>query len=695
MSLTETLTKKHLDTGEAPLSAALAARGKKLSDEKAVAEIVKDLVHTSERAKEQYWHFAWLCSFYFFMGHQQINLSRRHKRFYPAPVTGDRRMSVNLIQSRVLTIAAQEVSTKPTWETLPAGNDALAKEQARVSLDILRAIWHQSDFLAKRVMGAMYRALFGIYFMTPYWDPMKRIRPPEPIPVPGLDGPMEGQYMKDGRGKIAMTKAQGIGDIDIDLVSPFEAHFPPSTSLPIHSAYTWAATKRHRPTSEIYSKWKKVVKPEANALDVTSQVQWELGNFFEEGRTQFSEARAKDAAAVITYMEPPSMFDGFERGIVVKVAGEKMLEDPKPSLLREGRIALFPFPLIPVPLTPWGTTPALNMREPQMAFNKHSAMLSMMAQQQGMPHLQGEEGSIPEEHITEGNRIWLREQGTAPLDVIEFPRLNQANIGAIQQARENVSQAGGIGAYSMGQPLGSSPQPVGTIQLMQEADVGDLTLGTIISTDSMGKVGESILDIAREKYDARRAFYVVEENEDPRVLLGSKRDIPEGLKVRVQEASALPHIKEAQQQKILQMASTGVLAPVLQQNPGYLKDLLEIFDMPTPDFLETMYDVHKKKQERELRQMLTPSPPPNEPFSMAPLGEREDDAAHLEVLDRFINSIGFETLPPQAQQPILQHAQAHAQKLQAQQEAALKQQIMMQRMLQGGGNAQQGEAEGP
>jgi hypothetical protein len=345
----------------------------------------------------------------------------------------------------------------------------------------------------------------------------------------------------------------------------------------------------------------------------------------------------------------------------------------------------------------------MNMLEPNMAYNVARGMLSKMSKRLAMPHWVATTDSISGDTTTEGNRIMEVDGGIERPELIRMPGIDSGTIAALKASQEDVGQAGSIFSPTMGQQMGASPQPVGTIQLLQEADVGDLSLGIMFGTESRAREGEALLDIVYMHYDKSRVGFLIGDNEDIDIFEFSQLTVPPGIRVRVQEASALPHIKEAQQQKFAQMASSGFFTPFLQdpaQAEKFMHAAMEVMDMPTPEPLESLADIHKKKQEREIRDIIRMPPqqqgppgPDGQPQGPQafPLGPMDNHEAHLAVIERYVNVSGWEGLQPHQQQGILAHSQLHQQALIEQQMQALKQQLQMAQLQQaviGGGDAQ-------
>lgn len=663
------------------LSSALASKDISLknADDKTIADITLDLIERGKKRVEQFWVPTWMQLYYMFLGFQHLSWSKGRRKWFPIALEEDRRRVVNLMIGRALTIANKQIIHKPDFETMPSVPGPLAREEASQALRVLQHLWHENEFQQTNVLRSLLQAIFGWAGYHAEWDPSMHPQPPMPAMAMGLDGqPIVGpdgnpQVMLDGRGAVKMEEGKPLGDINVNLLTVFDTIFDPNIKSPQHKTWTWVATRRCQATGDIYARFKEWVDEEEDAIDWSGNLMQDLGSFLdgssgaaESALVGMSDQKMRGTAMVYEYHERASDIEGFEEGLRVVVSGGKLL-DMSTSEIRNGRIPIFGYPLIPLPLSPLGLTPLFAMRDPQMRFNKACGKLDKAMSRMADPLLVFPEGSLRTESHA-GNRGLAYDSMMGKPDLLQYPGISSAVVSALGNAKEAVNEAGSIHEFSLGQTLGASPQPAQTVQLMMEADQGDTSLGMLLASSSDALLGEALLDLARNNYTTDRVAYVLADYEEPEVFMASGAEIGQGVRVRVQQGSALPHLRGAAQQKLLTLMSTGAFQQ-FQSDPSFITRIAEFMDLPTPRVVDDFVSLHRKKQERELRAVLQ-----GRPIEVDPGDSHKE---HVEVLARFRLTTDWEQLDDMTKQVINQHLQQHQQALAAEEQQQMQKQLQM------------------
>jgi hypothetical protein len=530
--------------------------------------------------------------------------------------------------------------------------------------------------------------MFGTVFFKTYWDDMLHPRPPMPLPALDLEGqPIvtpQGQpeIVVDGKGRPKMQEVPPDGDVALDMLSVFDIHAPVSAVTPFPRDWPWIAEKVAMSTGEVEARYGVRLEPDAKAVDITSQLSLDLGKFFSRGDQVYGESRSADSAWVIEYHEAPSTTPGFEQGRRIIVAGEELVAN-EPGVLSDGRLPYHAMPVIPIPLSPWGDCFVPETLEPQMAYNKARSELSRARSRLAHPHCIAPIGAISGDKSTDGGR-WIEYNfAKGKPEVLDLPGIDSATVSELRAAREDVDIAASQYAFTRGEPLGASPQPVSSIELMQHADTTDLLYALRFGAEAMADIGTDLLDLARENYTSERTGMVIGESEDPDIFQYSRTDIAPGLQVVVQEGSEIPVVKEGIRSQLSEIIKSGVLAPVMQ-DPTFIEHMLELYDMPAPEQMGSLGGLDMRVQERETREILAGQGgagqgPGQEPY---PLNETDDDNMHIMSIDRRTKYGDWKKIPPDRQAALLAHRQLHIMRTQQRMIEQMQQQLAMQQMMQ-------------
>jgi len=709
--------REKIDAGQAALSTALYAMDLKVDSapKNKIVDVVKELVKQSKDAKDEFWVPRWLQSLYFVLGHQHIFWSSGRRRWFPMLLTADKRITVNMIKSRWLNDAARLGRSMPTFQVIPTVPAVDAREQARVGLRVLKDLHRRTDMTRKRALADMQRALFGTVFMKSGWDDQADPQPPAPMMALGLDGqPImndagQPEILMDGKGRVKMQPQEPAGDIGVSLRSVFDIHAPVSAITPFPRDWPWIAEKVAVPVGEILLRWDAEVAPDEKAVDITQQLNLDLGRYFSRGDQVFGDTRSADTAWVIEYHEAPSNTEGFEMGRRIIIAGDQLVVN-EPGELPDGRIPYHSFPVIPIPLTPWADCFIPEELEPQMAYNRARGHLDRARSRLAHPHMFSHVGAIAGDQVTEGGRYLEINPGREFPVIPELPGISSAVVAELRASKEDIDSAASQYSMSRGEPLGASPNPVGTVELMQQADLTDLSFGIQLGAQAMADLGEDLLDLARHHYDKTRIGFLVGEGEDPDIFEYSRSDMSPGLKVVVQEGSEMPQMKEGLRAQLSEVLKSGIFTPMMQ-DPRFVEKILDLYEMPAPDDLASLTTLDTKVQERETRRILAgeggvPQQPQAQPGTVGlaaapmpdmsqvfPINETDDDQAHLQSVDRRTKYADWKDVPPDRQGALMAHRGLHIQRLQQQ----MMQQMQMQAQMaaaQPQGGKPPGEGDG-
>ena len=621
-----------------------------------LSEIVRGVFSSSEEYKLRFLVQKWTRALYFYLGYQHMQWVGGKRRWYPVLLGEDNRKTVNLCRSRVLTTVAALIREDPGWEIIPRGESAEAREEARVNEKILRYMHDEGEVGTERVLMAFHQAIFGGVFGRIIYDSEWGERVWEPKmakniltgqPVLGPDG--QPVMLTDKRGNPIGEYAPPPGIVRLEMRSVFEVHKPPTARIPKTSRLQWIGEKRAVPVDEIYSRYGLRVKPDKSAIDITQRISTDVGRFFDPSAGQGQSIEAMDCAFVHELHCAASSVEGFEEGRKVVVIDKWVVENG-PGELRAGRLPYEYFPCLPVPLRFDADTPLDDMLEPQNDYNRAAGHMAVARSRFAFPYVVIERGSVARDDITGGGRVLEKQPGTADPSFPDAMRLNAAAVADMQRSKGDVDETAGQHTFSRGQMQGSSPQPVGTIQAMLDADMSDLQPGMKLSNAAFARCGENMLEMGADHYDTERVASVVDESDDVEVFRFTKTDITPGLKVMVKKASQLPIIKDSMRTQLVEMAKSGILGPMMQ-DPTFIAWFTELFDMPAPSSFLALTPLDLVRQEREITKIVR--------GEQVEVGPFDDHDTHLKVIARFTKTGKWDRLAPDQRQAVMAHAQAH------------------------------------
>jgi len=651
-------------SASASLVAWLKVKGKTIDNipDTDLVSFVSQQITASKRAKETYLEPMWLRNVYFFLGYQHIEWRADTRRFYPIPVSPDKRVTVNRIRSRVMQGVSQRVGHDPGYGAMPEKNDPDARASARMAEKALRYMYNQGRHQMKRIIVALLQELMGGAFVRARYDahagrPIVEklflessagdvLMDQEGSPIPALDPKTQKQ----------LERVIDQGEVVTDIYNHMDVHIPPSARLPETGGLSWIGLRRAVPVDEIFNTYDERVSPDKRAVDISSKMMLDLGRFFGSADPLVSDDREADAAWLDEYHVPrmPGI-KGFELGRKIIISQNKVLVNEK------GDFPWLPFeycPNIPHPFTLWAETSITDTIEPSMYYNAARGHIAKARTMLGDPLLGYIEGSINPDELASGLRAIKINPGFDK-GVVPIPtgRLTEAHMADVNLAKSDVDDAHGSYGPGRGDLPGRSPQPVGTIQALQTADLGNVQPGMKITADAWARHGQNCLYLMAEYYDRPRFISLAGDEDDPEILTFTGSDLTGNFQIFVKEESELPHQKDALRTSLAEILKSP-MGQQLFADPTAQGWLMSIFDMPDPSSFMAIAQQDSNAQEWEIRRIVA-----GEQIEIGPFDHHD---THLQVIARLTkNKSLWSSYPEEVRNAILQHAQGHVDAKQA------------------------------
>lgn len=661
---------------------------KSLSDSK-LGGLVDRLVKCSDDYRDRTIARRCMRSLAFFLGYQHIMWSSKHRRFYPMPLKHEQRHTANLFRSRIMVMVSSFTSHRPKFSVIAEEQSSLSRSDTRVSDLILANLWYESRFTSRNIGGAMQRALFGgAWWRAAYHSEIGQVGK---LPVFAMN--MDGTYAADRDGnKVQLTDKNGelmfewskpIGEVRAELLSVFDVGFPPSAREPVAADLPWVNVKIPVPVAELKAKWGLSVAPSSDAVDPLMAMQAGIsesyGTYLDPDQLADTLAAYEGANCAFEtqlYL-PHSNQNGFEGGMVLTVVDGKVV-DRAEGALDTGELPFEYQPAIPVPLRFNGETSAFDMCDPQMQYNWALSDIAEQRREAMRPLVVYPELAIDTREILSGRRMLARKQGhEGALQVVETNQLTPAVMTELGNHLANVDRTAAQFPFTRGEMMGASPQPVGTIQALQAADVSDLQPGMDLADEAQGRLGAKMLALVRANYsEDRLALVTTDDAGDVAGFMYSRSSLPRRLRVTVRPRSSLRDTnKDALRTSLGEIAKSGVFGEVTQ-DPKFTEYLLEVMDAPAPEQYLTVSNLGYRRQEREIEEMIATE-------QAVPLGPFDRHPQHLAVLERLTNTGRWDQLSDGAKQACLDHSRMHQEAEAAIQQAQMQQVLAMQQAQAG------------
>lgn len=254
----------------------------------------------------------WMTNIAYLCGYNNLKYNTVARKFEPvnrtAPYVGKPGLSVNKILPTVQNRLARLCKNPPKYDVRPESNDQDDKDAARLSLQVLQALWDKAGLDQKRIGLYMWAMQCGHSYMKVCWDDTL------------------GPEMPDPDGGISYA-----GDIRVDTVSAFEI-------FPDPLAKSWDEAKR---SWIIQAKVRKLDYFKAHYPDrgeaVKEEETWLLSNQYEQRINSLNvrgpssggtEAMKNSAVELIKYEARSSKYP--QGRMIVTASGVLLRNDPLP-----------------------------------------------------------------------------------------------------------------------------------------------------------------------------------------------------------------------------------------------------------------------------------------------------------------------------------------------------------------------------
>lgn len=506
----------------------------RIEDEK---KLINEIMNKCKDIDNTGYERQWYLNIAYYSGKQWLVYDNVNNRLYEPPKDPwKQRITANRIQPIVRVELAKITKNKPIVVVVPASTDDEDVDSAKTSEKALEWAESELDLQNQDREVINWGLCTGMCFVKPFWNREK------------------GDDIEEGL---------KTGDIDIELVSPFEVKFDPSAKR--WKEVKWVVHEKVRTTDYVKAVYGKDVEAEKGLYN-TNIYETQLKNV--NANFQVSNTKQlEDSVKVLEYWGKPC--HKYPKGRRITITGDTLLfydedigfgkEDDT-----ERELPFFPFFHIKIPGRVHGQSIIEQLMPIQKEYNMSRSQVINHKNLMGNPQWLVETGSLVTDITDEpGSIIEYRRTTNQPI---------QSNVAPISSdVYRNIDQCVEEFYFISGQQEvshGGTPTGVKSgvaIQFLQEQD--DTKLGPSIQNwyDCKKAYMGYILKMMRYMYTEPRMLKVVGKDNKVEMIEFMGNQIT-SLDVRLQEGSMFQQSRAAKQDFIFQLLSNGVLNPQVDRD---------------------------------------------------------------------------------------------------------------------------------
>lgn len=551
-----------------------------------------------------------------------------------------------IVDNRILPIvtarAARKVKNRPTFVATPFTGAESDVDAAKVCEKVMEADWVYLDLQQKLFQAELFTDIVCAGFWKLYWDSTKGdsaefVIGPDGQPMRQQNGaPVKPDMFPNGLPDGLKTKTVAVGDACVDVVSPFNFYPDPlATSM---SELEKCYEEKVRSPEYVKERYGKELEPDAAAP---------AGPV--ESRSFLTGSSDYKGVKIFEFWARPS--STFPKGKRVVWAKDEILEedsepiDPMPYVMFSG---------IKVPNRFWPTAITTQLRGPQVNLNKIHSQIQENANRIGNPALLKSRQAnvhytgLPGEEVLYDSTV--TDAVPQYLQPPEVPTYVREQISRITESMTEISGLHEVSNATV--PTGVTA--ASAINLLQEAD--DTRIGPEIQDMefSLGQAGTKLMRLRAAFNSDERIMRIAGEDESwdifefRNVMMGKEPT------VECQAGSAMPRSLAAKQAAILEVLQT-MFQYGLAPSPRDLRRVFKEYQVGALDQVFGNLSITEQQIQRENRQMSQ--------GVAVEVNDYDEDQDHIDGHEEFQRSARYQQLPPQVQQLVQLHVNAHREKV--------------------------------
>lgn len=587
----------------------------------------------------------WFLNSAFFIGQQWLywnhgRLDRPRLAKYRETIVDNRILPT--ITARV----AKKVKTRPTFVATPFTGAEHDVDAARVTEKVMEYDWEYLSLQQKLYQAELFADIVGAGFWKVYWDSTLGDEAEVVVDANGEPVEMNGQLVKadafagGGLPEGLSIKKVCTGDVVVDVVSPF--HFYPDPLATSMSELERAFEEKVRSPDYIKQRYGKDMEPDTEAP--TGPVESRIFNSLMPA----AGGGYKGVRVYEFWANPCPTFPDGKR--VVWAQDEILAEEDNP-------IDAMPYVMfsgIKVPNRFWPTAITTQLRGPQIALNKIESQIQENANRIGNPALlKSRQANVSYTGLPGEEVLYDSTVSDAVPQYLTPPEVPSYVREQVQRLTESMTEISGLHEVSNATvPTGVTA--ASAINLLQEAD--DTRIGPEVQDMefALGQAGTKVARLRARFNTDERLLRIAGEDEQWDIIAFRGVMMGKEPTVNCQAGSAMPHSKAAKQAAMLEVLQTLVQYGLVPQ-PRDLRRFFKDYEVGALDRLFGTLTATEQQIQRENRQLAQ-----GEAVNINAYDEHQE---HIDGHEEFQRSARYQQLPPQIQQLIEMHVNAHREEL--------------------------------
>lgn len=623
----------------------------------------------------------WKVNLSFYKGYQWVFWNKDTNRIESLPTAeGDKpRYRIRLTSNQVIggsnRLLAMLTKTKPTVYATPGNTDASSLKAAKLAEKLYEYWWDYFQLTEKLYEALMWSIVAGQGYWRITWD-KNAAEKTQFVVDPNnniiTDDSLKQIYLSEankmGLPEEMIYKFIALGDIKIDVLSPFEVYMDPTPSVAGEARY--AVCKRAMPLEHIKAEFGITVP--ADSIPET----------FEAVNTYRTSGKVDNQTKVVYYgYYLPSMELPKGRYVIWIEGPNKILHDedwPYPT----HDLPIVKFPGLRIPGQVYDSSIVEHVIPLQKDFNK---TLSSIVEHKNLtlkPQWMAPANSLRVKLTNEPGAVFPF-NGQIPPTRIEIPSIPPHIFEHLHYLKKQIDEM----FFQVEVNQGQVPPNVETgiaIDLLQETATDALAPMVKSMEDALCIAGKLMLALAKEYYIEERIVNIKGSTGKSQVKAFKGSDIDSSSNITIETGSSLPRSRAARQARIMQLVQTGIID---------MRKAYKFFDSADLRSIGANFEADEAKAAREYDALLagdpinpitmreaikavqTPDPStgvPMNPDTGQPFTSQqevevyvhsqslkpsisEDYDTHLEIHGLQIKDISFDLLPPDMQQDLMDH----------------------------------------
>jgi hypothetical protein len=622
-----------------------------------------DTILSKEQQKRSQKENEWRLIVAFLEGDQWLRINRRTKRLdRDRDPSEEAPWRVKMVSNQLIgiyqTLLSRMTQNDPVPEAIPATGDPADVKSAQLAEVLIRYLHDQLDLDDKLVEAVGY-ALVGQGYWEVYWDAASRtainyiVHPSEvdadgePVLLPA-GGP-------DAESLKATADAEGIelqeetvyeGEIGVEVLSPFELYLlGGKTPQEAHSAIKVKGYTKDYIEDRWGEEAVKDLKPDGKA-DI-------------ELDTDYKRAEEEKSELIIIkqlYVKPSNTFE--EGMYKVWAQGKVIYQSEFPY--EHGELPFAKFGGVRIPGATYDSSLLFQLIPLQKELNKTISQIIEYKNLTLRPQIVSPVNALRTRPTSKPGQVIEYEwrPGMPPPDWRELNNIPQYVFTHIDQILQRINDVSGQHEASQGRTPGNV-RSGDMLQLLLERDDSRMSLMIKDMERAMSRAYRLMLQLAQQFYTEARTLEVRGAAGILETKVFESADLKGAKDIRLSPGSMIPKSKAFEVDELRMLLDAGHISP---------QQYLQMSEFGGSAELAAQWEADRRKQQREIDAVKR-----NEPI--APPADFDDHGAHLDVIDLYMKSIEFESLPDDQKELLMEHRNGHSDAIAQAQESALAENI--------------------